>query len=53
MLFSRLRYQHIILLSDSIAVEAQRKAFAKMENIEWSMETRVEDFERKLRELTE
>jgi type III restriction enzyme len=38
-------------LSDQIAVNAQKKAFAKIANIEWRMETDVKQFERDLKEL--
>jgi len=38
-------------VSDAIAVKAQKEAFKKIDGIEWSMSTRVEDFERDLKKL--
>lgn len=37
--------------SDKIAIKSQEKAFEKIENIQWRMSAKVEDFERDLREL--
>jgi len=40
-------------ISDTIAVNSQREAFKNIQNIEWRMSTKVEDFVRDLKELTE
>lgn len=39
-------------MSDVIAVNSQREAFKNIQNIEWRLSTKVEDFERDLKELT-
>jgi type III restriction enzyme len=38
-------------LSDTIAIEAQRKAFKDIAGIEWRMKTNVEEFEEELRKI--
>ncbi|MCF8269390.1 MAG: hypothetical protein K9I25_05410, partial [Crocinitomicaceae bacterium] len=40
-------------MSDEIAVKSQKEAFKNVQNIEWRMSTKVEDFVRDLKELTE
>jgi type III restriction enzyme len=40
-------------MSDEIAVKSQKEAFKNIQNIEWRMSTKVEDFVRDLKELTE
>ena len=39
-------------MSDVIAVNSQKEAFKNIQNIEWRLSTKVEDFERDLKELT-
>ncbi len=38
-------------MSDEIAVKSQKEAFKSIQNIEWRMSTKVEDFVRDLNEL--
>jgi len=40
-------------MSDEIAVKSQKEAFKNIQNIEWRMSTKVEDFVRDLKELTD
>ena len=40
-------------MSDIIAVTSQREAFKNIQNVEWRMTTKVEDFVRDLKKLTE
>jgi type III restriction enzyme len=40
-------------MSDEIAVKSQKEAFKNIQNIEWRMSTKVEDFVRDLKELIE
>jgi type III restriction enzyme len=39
-------------MSDTIAVNSQKEAFKNIQNIEWRLSTKVEDFVRDLTELT-
>ena len=40
-------------ISDDIAVDSQKKAFKNIQNIEWRLSTKVEEFVRDLKELSE